>query len=387
MQSTPHNMGNKVLHIKKIEGKPGSVYYPYVFSRYIRFNETRTDNQYSLVLRDDPKPSPGPGQLLVRLTAAALNHRDLFIRQHLYPGISFTAPLLADGSGVVTAAGPDCKRPSFLNKPVIINPNRGWESDPVAPESGAMGAIGGTKVTEEGCAQEWLVVNEEDVEELPKHLTPAEAAALPLVGLTGWRAFVSKSEAAKKGSNVLITGIGGGVALQTLQFAVGFGANVYVTSGDQAKIDKAKSLGAKGGVIYKEKDWEKQLKALLPSDRPFLDAIIDGAGGPLVSKAVKVLKQGGIISQYGMTVSPKMDWLMSANLGQMELRGSTMGSRREFRDMIKFVNEKGIKPVVSRTVKGLEDLEGINGLFSDMKDGKQFGKLVIEIDSGASAKL
>jgi len=361
-------MANKVLHIKKVEGKPGSVYYP-------------------LVLREDSKPTPGENQLLVRLSAAALNHRDLFIRQHLYPAISFTSPLLADGSGIVTSAGPGCKRTSLLNKPVIINPNRGWESDPVAPESGAMGAIGGTKVTEEGCAQQWLVVNEEDVEEMPAHLTPVEAAALPLVGLTGWRALVTKSEAAKAGTNILITGIGGGVALQVLQFAVGFGANVYVTSGDQAKIDKAKKLGAKGGVIYKEKDWEKQLKGLLPSDRPFLDAIIDGAGGPLVSKAVKVLKQGGIISQYGMTVSPKMDWLMSANLGQMELRGSTMGSRREFRDMIKFVNEKGIKPVVSRSVKGLDNLEAIDGLFTEMKDGKQFGKLVIEIDSGASAKL
>lgn len=380
-------MANKVLHIKKVEGKPGSVYYPYA-RPLISCGLTMNANLLrSLVLREDSKPTPGENQLLVRLSAAALNHRDLFIRQHLYPAISFTSPLLADGSGIVTSAGPGCKRTSLLNKPVIINPNRGWESDPVAPESGAMGAIGGTKVTEEGCAQQWLVVNEEDVEEMPAHLTPVEAAALPLVGLTGWRALVTKSEAAKAGTNILITGIGGGVALQVLQFAVGFGANVYVTSGDQAKIDKAKKLGAKGGVIYKEKDWEKQLKGLLPSDRPFLDAIIDGAGGPLVSKAVKVLKQGGIISQYGMTVSPKMDWLMSANLGQMELRGSTMGSRREFRDMIKFVNEKGIKPVVSRSVKGLDNLEAIDGLFTEMKDGKQFGKLVIEIDSGASAKL
>lgn len=87
-----------------------------------------------------------------------------------------------------------------------------------------------------------------------------------------------------------------------------------------------------------------------------------------------------------MTVGPKMDWLMSANLTHLELRGVTMGSRKEFRDMVKFVNEKNIKPVVSRTVKGIDNLKEIDGLFEDMKNGTQFGKLVIEL-GGTSSKL
>lgn len=193
---------------------------------------------------------------------------------------------------------------------------------------------------------------------------------------------MTKSGAAEPGKNILVTGIGGGVALIVLQLAVALGANVYVTSGSPEKIEKAKALGAKGGVSYKSQTWEKELKAQLPKDRPFLDAIIDGAGGDIVIKGVKLLRSGGVISQYGMTVGRKMDWLMNAVLANIDLKGSTMGSRQEFRDMLAFVGKHKIKPVISKSVKGLDNLDAINGLFQEMADGKQFGKLVIEIDSG-----
>ncbi len=93
--------------------------------------------------------------------------------------------------------------------------------------------------------------------------------------------------------------------------------------------------------------------------------------------------------QYGMTVAPKMDWTMNAVLLNLELRGSTMGSRKEFRDMVAFVNQKNIKPIISRIVKGIENTKEIDGLFDDMKAASQFGKLVIEIQSegGSSSKL
>lgn len=231
-------------------------------------------------------------------------------------------------------------------------------------------------------------MHEDEVEEAPAHLSSAEAAALPLTGLTGWRAFVTKSGNAEKGRNILITGIGGGVALNVLQFVVAMGANGFVTSGTQEKIEKAKKMGAKGGVSYKSEGWEKELKGMLPKDRPFVDAIIDGAGGDVVSKAVKLLKPGGVVVQYGMTVSPKMDWSMNAVLKNLELRGSTMGSRQEFKDMVAFVNEKKIKPIVSRSVKGIDNMKDIDGLFEDIRNGSQFGKLVIELVSdGSGSKL
>ncbi|KAK3687287.1 hypothetical protein B0T22DRAFT_438936 [Podospora appendiculata] len=356
------------LTIKQVEGKPGQVYYP-------------------LHLTDNSIPTPGPAQLLIKLSAAALNHRDLFIRQHLYPGISFTHPLLSDGYGTVTALGASCSPTShtLLNKPVLLTPLRGWLSDPLGPEdNGARYAvIGGAAQYDVGTAQEYVLVDEDEVIAAPGHLSAAEGAALPLVGLTAWRALVSKSGNAQAGRNILITGIGGGVALQALQFAVAMGVNVFVTSGDSGKIARAREMGAVGGVVYRDADWDKQLKALLPSDRPYLDAVIDGAGGDVVARTVKLLKSGGVIVVYGMTVGPKMDWSMLAVLKNVELKGSTMGSRREFVDMIDFVREKGIRPVVSRVVVGLGNLEAIDGLFDDMKAGRQFGKLVIQIDGAA----
>ncbi|KAL3423961.1 zinc-binding dehydrogenase [Phlyctema vagabunda] len=354
------------ITIKQVEGRPGQVYYP-------------------LSVNAIPTPSPGPHDLIVSIHAAALNHRDLFLRQHLYPSPSFDVPLLADGYGVVTEVGSAAAK-TWLGKAVILTPGRGWKDAPEGPETSAGYAIlGGTKTCPIGTLQDSVCVDENEVEEAPSHLSPAEAAALPLTGLTGWRALVSKSGNAEKGRNILVTGIGGGVALNVLQFAVALGINVYVTSGTDDKIEKAKAMGAAGGVNYKVDGWEKVLKMSLPSDRPFIDAIIDGAGGSVIAKATKLLKLGGVVVQYGMTVGPKMDWTMSAVLSNLELRGTTMGSRKEFKEMVAFVAQAQIKPVVSRVVTGLDNVKEIDGLFEDMRAGSQFGKLVIE--RGTASKL
>ncbi|KAI0013151.1 NAD(P)-binding protein [Xylariaceae sp. FL0662B] len=350
----------RALTIKKVEGKPGQVYYP-------------------LQLNDVPRPVPRPGEVLVRLHAAALNHRDFFIRQHLYPGLSFENPLLADGTG--TIVGPQSS--PLLGRRVLLTPCRGWAAAPEGPEDpGRFSVIGGAALYPVGMAQDYVCVSSDEVELCPAHLTTAEAAALPLVGLTAWRALVSKSGNAVAGRNILVTGIGGGVALAALQLGVALGCRVYVTSGDPGKIARARAeLGAAGGVSYRDPAWEKALAAQLPPERPYLDAVVDGAGGDVVGRTVRLLKAGGVIASYGMTLGPRMDWLMSAVMKNIELRGSTMGSRAEFRDMVEFVRRKQIRPVVSRVVRGLDNLEAIDGLFEDMRAGRQFGKLVIEISS------
>ncbi|CAG9986152.1 unnamed protein product [Clonostachys byssicola] len=353
------------ITIKEIRGKAGKVYYPLKLNLYL-------------------KPSPGPNEVLVKLHAAALNRRDFFIRQHLYPDISFKSPLLSDGYGTVVETGPGCRN-DLLNKKVVLTPSRGWQSNPEGPEDPSkFTGIGGMGANNIGCAQDYVVVDESEVEVCPEHLNAAEAAALPSVGLTAWRAFMIKSGNAKPGHNILVTGIGGGVALQLLQFGVAVGCNVYVTSGDAAKINKAKDLGAKGGVNYKTDEWEKELSKILPAERPYLDAVIDGAGGDIVSRTMNILKPGGVIVSYGMTVAPVMDWLMHAVLRNVELKGSTLGSRTEFTDMVNFVRDKQIRPIISRTVKGLESMDAIEGLFDDLRTNKQFGKLVIEISSDDS---
>ncbi|KAF2870786.1 hypothetical protein BDV95DRAFT_495413 [Massariosphaeria phaeospora] len=346
------------IAIKQVPGKPGQVYYP-----------------LEKITLEAPKPSEN--QVVISISAAALNHRDLFIRQHLYPGTTFGVPLFADGVGTVSSTGSAPAARKWANKRVILNPGMGWKDDPVGPE-GAYSIMGGTKFNPAGTLADVVLLDAAELEACPEHLDDAEAASLPLTGLTAWRAFFTKSGNALPGRNILVTGIGGGVALMVLLFAVAQGCNVYVTSGDAAKIDKAVKLGAKGGVSYKEKGWEKTLLSMLPKERKWVDAIVDGAGGDVVSKGARLLKDGGIISIYGMTVSPTMPFVMAAVLRNIDVRGSTMGSRKEFADMVQFVREKKLRPVVSRVVQGL-DVAEIDGLFEDMKSGRQFGKLVVRL--------
>lgn len=357
------------LTIKEIPGKAGQVYYP-------------------LTHVDIPAREPGPAEVVVRIHAAALNHRDFFIRQRLYGGISFGVPLMSDACGTVIRTGSSPSARSWLNRRVIINPGTGWDSDPDGPEDPrGYRILGGTKGLPLGTAVDELVIGAAELEPAPDHLNDHEAAALPLAGLTAWRATVTKSANARPGRNILITGIGGGVALFALAFAVAAGANAYVTSGSQDKIDRAIAMGAKGGVSYKEKGWEKKLKDMLPKDRRFLDAIVDGAGADVCDKGARLLRDGGIISQYGMTVSPKMTWGMPDVLKNIELRGSTMGSRKEFADMVAFVADRKIRPVVSKVAKGLDNLSELDALFEEMKNGSQFGKLVVQIASSSGSKL
>ncbi|KAG5919499.1 hypothetical protein E4U42_006492, partial [Claviceps africana] len=147
---------SRVLHVQKTDGRPGQVYYP-------------------IRIRHIPVPAVGPNQLLVRMDAAALNHKDLFIRRHLYPAISFENPLLADGYGTVVQAGAavsEHNRRLLLHRPVLVSPMSGWESDPEAPEQqGAVLINGASSVTPMGCGQDYALVDEHDVVPAPAHLS------------------------------------------------------------------------------------------------------------------------------------------------------------------------------------------------------------------------
>jgi len=262
----------KAVAIKGPAGKPGQVYYEF--------------DKITI-----PEPQPKDSEVVVKLLSAALNHRDLFIRQNLYPGTTFGVPLLADGCGIVVKTGSSQEAKRWQGKRVIINPGIGWKDDLEGPEDPqGYKIMGGTKVYPKGTLAEFITLEAGEVEEAPEHLSNIEASALPLAGLTAWRATITKSGNAKPGRNILITGIGGGVALMALMFAAAADARVYVSSGSEEKIEQAKKLGATGGINYKEKDWDKKLRAMLPKDRPLLDAIIDGAGGDVVDKGVRLLR-------------------------------------------------------------------------------------------------
>jgi len=369
----------KAIVLKPIApGKPGEIFYPYIPSPRLPFGPTDGSSLQKVTI---PTPTAGAGEVLIRVIAASLNHRDVFQRQGLYPGTAPSVPLLADGYGVVLTPSSKLHR-----KAVILNPLRGWIGDPRGPETdgGTFAVLGGTKHYRNGTLQELLVMAEEDLVEAPAHLSPEEAAALPLCGLTAWRAVVTKGQVAR-GDNVLIPGIGGGVALMALLFAVRRGAKVWVTSSSEQKIERAVALGAEGGVLYTSDTWEKELAALLPKDRPWVDAVVDGAGGNVVEKVTRVMRTGGRVVSYGMTLGPKLPFPMGAVLKNIDLLGSTMGSRREFLEMVAFVSETELRPVISRVVRGLDEQQ-LEGLWEDMEKGRQFGKLVVRIAEDADVE-
>ena len=152
----------------------------------------------------------------------------------------------------------------------------------------------------------------------PTHLSNEEAAAFPLAGLTAYRALFTKGQI-KEGSKLLITGIGGGVALAALLLSVAAGAEVYVTSSSEKKIARAKELGAKDGILYTIPNWSRELKKTSGE----LDVVLDSAGGDICTHAVPLLKQGGTIVTYGMTLGPKTPFTMQAVLKVIRNRNTS----------------------------------------------------------------
>ncbi|KAI8643408.1 hypothetical protein BD408DRAFT_414864 [Parasitella parasitica] len=328
------------------------------------------DFKFGLELKQFPEDNPKFNETTIRVQAASLNHRDVYIMKDQFMGVTTGGIIWSDAVGIVTQCGDNS---SFQpGDRVLINPGRGWINDAEGPEN-PFSMLGLNPCT--GVAAERVLVETEEIFRCPDHLSDHEAAALPLAGLTAYRTVFSKC-GVKRGDNVLVTGIGGGVALFALQFAVALGANVYVTSSSYEKINKAITMGAKGGVNYKDEGCMEQLKKLL--DGGLIRAVIDGAGGALYGQYPSVMKQGGIIANYGQTSNEPITFSMYQVAQNIELRGSTMGSRREFKDMIEFVDKYKIKPVVSKVFKGLS-VDSAQKAIDLMESSSQFGKIVLTI--------
>jgi len=312
------------------------------------------------------KPEPASGQVLVRLQAAALNHRDQWIREGKYPNIRPFCTLGSDGCGVVEAAG-NASDAGWIGKTVVINPNQNWGDNP-AVQSKEYRILGNPT---DGTFAEYIVVPVDRLHEKPAYLTIEQAAALPLGGLTAYRA-ACKHGAVKKGDHVLVTGIGGGVAQLAMQFALAAGANVWVSSSNEEKLRKAIALGAQGGVNYYSEDWDKQLMAQTGG----LNLVIDSAGGANFSRLVRLMKPAGKIVFYGATAGlPTTLDLHRLFFYQITIQGSTMGNDAEFAEMLQFCEQHRISPVID-SVRPLTD---IISAFDEMKMGKQFGKLVVSM--------
>ncbi|KAF7331455.1 NAD(P)-binding protein [Mycena kentingensis (nom. inval.)] len=322
---------------------------------------------HDAVVEEQPIPAPKSGEVV------------LWIRKGMYPRIAFGSTFGADGAGMIVAAA-DAKD-ALLGERVFLTPMRGWEKSPHGPES-TFGILGSSSFPALGTFSEYVVVDRNEVLKTPPHLTDEEAAACPLAGLTAWRA-VSLAQVSSN-STVLISGIGGGVALFALQFCIALGASVYVTSSSDAKIARAVELGARGGVKYTSKTWGKDLAALLPNGVA-LDCVIDGGGSEILKTTSPFLKQGGRVVCYGMTGTPaNISLTMREVMRNQAVIGTTMGSRADMVAATNFIAERKIVPVVAKILPGLDAAE--QG-FTMMQNGSEFGKIVVKIGQRDGAKL
>lgn len=319
-----------------------------------------------LSVKETTLPELAPHEALVKVHAAAFNHRDLWIQKGQYAGIRFPIILGSDGSGIVQKVGTAVGQ-NWVGKEVIMNPSMNWGNDPRVQAKDYV--ILGTP--HNGTFAEYVKTDARLLFEKPEHLSFEQAAALPLAGLTGFRALMKRA-AAKSGETVLITGIGGGVALQCVQFAIAAGCNTYVTSGDDSKLAQAIKMGAKGGANYKTADWDKELK----KQSGGFDAIVDSSGGDTFAKLVDMAKPAGRIAMYGATlgafssgVPAKIFWK------QIDILGSTMGNDEEFAEMVTFVNHHKIVPMVDSVFP----MEEAQAAVEKMAKGEQLGKIVLKI--------
>ena len=309
-----------------------------------------------------PKPDPRPGEVRVRLRAAALNHRDLWIQRGLYPGMQLPCILGADGAGVIDAVGAGVDE-DRIGTEVVLYPARAWGDNPDLP--GRNFRVLG--MPDPGTFAEFVCVPAADALPKPAHLSWTEAAAFPLTGLTAYRALRVLTER-PAGATVLITGIGGGVATAGLLLARDH--PVYVTSSSPEKIAAAVAMGARGGVNYRDADWERQLKTRSGG----IDVVLDGSPAADFGRYLHFLNRGGTVVCYGATGTGTTTVpLGKFFLKYISLIGSTMGSPQDFRGLLSRMNADALRPLVSETFP----LADYQRAFDTLARGAQMGKLVL----------
>lgn len=322
-------------------------------------------NQIAIV--EVPAPVPAPGELLISLRAGALNHRDLWIKLGQYAGLKYPCIPGSDGAGVVTAVGAQVD-PAWRGREVVINPAFNWGPSERA-QGGGFSILG---LPRDGTLAEQMAVPVEQVSPKPSPLSWEEAAALPLAGLTAWRALITRAEV-HAGERVLISGIGGGVALFALQFAVAHGAEAWVTSSSSDKIARAMTLGAKGGANYTESDWAARLAKAAGG----FDVVFDSAGGPGFESLIDLTAPGGRVVFFGATRgNPAVLPMRKIFWRQISLLGSTMGSPSDWQAMLQYYQQHHLKPIISDVIP----FDRAADAFDLMERSGQFGKIVIRIN-------
>jgi NADPH:quinone reductase-like Zn-dependent oxidoreductase len=325
-----------------------------------------------LCYEDLPQPTAGPGQVLVRVHACALNHLDLLVRSR--PGVPLPHVAGCDGAGTLTEAGEGVTNVE-RGAAVVINPalscgdcrycRRGEQS--LCRSFGILGRDA------RGTMAEYVVVPATNIYPLPPGFSMVEAAAAPLVFMTAWRMLITKA-GLRSGERVLVVGAGGGVATAAIQIAKQAGATVYASTGAAAKVARTCELGADEVIDYRTMDVVETVMCL--TDGEGVEVVVDSVGSATWDSSLRALGKGGRLVTCGATSGPLAETdIRYMWRKQITLLGSTMANDREFKAVMGLLALGKLHPVVDRVFP----LSQARDAQAYLESGCQFGKVVLAI--------
>ncbi len=329
----------------------------------------------SLVTGELPESTPGPGQVRVRIEAAAFNHVDLYMRDS-GQGITHDLPLIlgVDGAGTVDAVGSDVTRWREGDR-VVIYPAQSCGHCEFCRRGDQMLCLNCKIIGEHvhGTFAESVSVPAETLFPVPDGLDFATFAVLPTAYLTAWRMVMTQARV-RPTETVLIHGVGGGVALASMQLAKLAGARSIVTSGSADKLHRALALGADEGIDYHRQDVVEAVMDITGGRG--VDVVIDNVGAATWPVSLRAVRRGGRIITCGATTGPhpKAD-LQRVFIRQLRITGSTLGTQDEFRALLLAVGQSQVVPVIDRVYSFDQAREALDHLHQ----ARQFGKLVLKV--------
>lgn len=321
----------------------------------------------ALELNELPDPTPGPRQILVRMKANSINYRDLFTILHAGDRLPKLPTIPnSDGAGEVIAVGDEVTQFKVGDR-VAGNFFQRWTDGAITGDA-MLSAMGGAI---DGVLAEQVVLEADSAVHIPDHMSYEQAATLPCAALTAWNSLVEKG-GLKAGETVLLLGTGG-VSIFGLQIAKIFGAQAIITSSSDAKLERAKTMGAWQTINYKENpDWEKKVNEI--TDGRGVDHVVEVGGAGTLAKSIEATRFGGRIGLIGILTSSEINPLPIMRKSLI-VNGVYVGSTRMFSEMNRAFAAHKIEPVIDQTF-GFEDARDT---YHAMKAAGHFGKLVISI--------
>lgn len=322
------------------------------------------------VVTDLPEPVAGPNEVLVRTEASALNHLDLWIGRGL-PDLNTPYPWVggSDGCGMVEAVGEGADE-SWIGRRVVLNAAMPMPHEPLPDVAAALSDLRMIGEHVPGTHAEKFVAPAANILDVGD-ADPVKAAAFALTHLTAWRMLVTRA-GLTAGQNVLITGIGGGVALALLGICRHFGCTTIVTSRHQWKLDRAARLGAEYGILDGGRDFSREVRTV--TGNRGVDVCADSVGKAIHLSCVKSLARGGTFVTCGTTTGPDaVTDLARIFWNQLTFAGSTMGDMDEFRQVVSLFRSGALRPVIDNVY----DASDAADAYARLETGDQFGKVTL----------